>query len=41
LLVRYGDDASATTHFLPLDGSKGRIIDTGEFLFVDMQRLAP
>jgi Tol biopolymer transport system component len=41
LLVRYGDDASATTHLLPIDGSQGRIIDTGEFLFVDMQRLAP
>jgi Tol biopolymer transport system component len=41
LLVRYGDDTSATTHFLPIDGSEGRVIDTGAFLFVDMQRLAP
>jgi Tol biopolymer transport system component len=41
LLVRYGDDTSATTRLLPLDGSAGRIIDTGEFQFVDMQRLAP
>jgi Tol biopolymer transport system component len=41
LLVRYGDDASATTHLLPIDGSEGRIIDSGKFQFVDMQRLAP
>jgi WD40 repeat protein len=41
LLVRYGDDASATTRLLPIDGSAGRVIGSGEFLFVDMQRLAP
>ncbi len=41
LLVRYADDTSATTQLLPIDGSGGRIIDTGEFEFVDMQRLAP
>ena len=40
LLVRYGEDASATTHVLPIDGSDGRIIDSGKFEFVDMQRLA-
>lgn len=41
LVVRYGDDTAAETHLLPLDGSAGRIIDAGEFQFVDMQRLAP
>jgi Tol biopolymer transport system component len=41
LLVRYGNDTSATTHLLPIDGSEGRVIDTGEFQFLDMQRLAP
>jgi Tol biopolymer transport system component len=41
LLVRYGDDTSATTRLLPIDGSEGRVIDAGEFQFVDVQRLAP
>jgi hypothetical protein len=41
LVVRCGDDKAATTHLLPVDGSEGRIIDAGEFQFVEMQRLAP
>jgi Tol biopolymer transport system component len=42
LLVRYGTDDSAETHRLPLDGSPGSIVvDSGEFEFSDVQRLAP
>ena len=41
VIARYGTDAQATVHWLPVDGSEGRIIDDGAFGFVDIQRLAP
>ena len=42
LLVRYGTDSSAVTHLLPVDGSPESIlVDSGEFEFTDVQRLAP
>jgi Tol biopolymer transport system component len=42
LLVRYGTDDSGATYRLPLDGSpETRLVDTGGFEFVDVQRLAP
>jgi dipeptidyl aminopeptidase/acylaminoacyl peptidase len=41
VIVRYGTDLAAEVHWLPVDGSPGRIIDSGSFGFVDIQRLAP
>ena len=41
LMVRYGDDAKGTTHLLPLDGSPATDLGSGEFEFLDVQRLAP
>lgn len=42
LLVRYGNDNGGAVHLLPLDGSpESTLLDTGEFEFVDVQRLAP
>jgi Tol biopolymer transport system component len=41
LVVRYGNDDSGTAHLIPLDGSPTRVLDTGGFQFMDVQRLAP
>jgi dipeptidyl aminopeptidase/acylaminoacyl peptidase len=41
LMVRYGDDSDGTTHLMPLDGSPATELGSGEFEFVDIQRLAP
>jgi hypothetical protein len=41
VIARYGTDLDATVHWLPIDGSPGRVIDSGSFGFVDIQRLAP
>jgi hypothetical protein len=41
LMVRYGDDSQGTTHLMPLDGSAPTELGSGEFEFVDIQRLAP
>ena len=41
LMVRFGDDAEGTTHLLPLDGSPATDLGSGEFEFIDIQRLAP
>ena len=41
LMVRFGDDAKGTTHLLPLDGSPATDLGSGEFEFLDIQRLAP
>ena len=41
LVVRYGSDEAASAQMLPLDGSPGRDLGSGEFEFVDIQRLAP
>jgi dipeptidyl aminopeptidase/acylaminoacyl peptidase len=40
LIVRFGNDDRGTTRLIPLDGSQGRIIETGGYEFVDVQRLA-
>ncbi len=41
LMVRFGNDANGTTHLLPLDGSPATDLGSGEFDFLDAQRLAP
>ncbi len=41
LMVRYGDDAAGRTHLMPIDGSAPTDLGSGEFEFVDIQRLAP
>jgi Tol biopolymer transport system component len=41
LVVRYGNDDQGTTHLVPLDGSPTTDLGSGEFEFVDVQRLAP
>jgi Tol biopolymer transport system component len=41
LVARFGTDEGGTTYLIPLDGSDSRILDTGAFEFVDVQRLAP
>ena len=41
LMVRYGDDTDGTTHVMPLDGSPATDLGSGEFEFLDVQRLAP
>jgi Tol biopolymer transport system component len=41
LVVRFGNDDSGTGHLIPLDGSPTRVLDTGGFEFIDVQRLAP
>ena len=41
LVVRFGDDARATTHLVPVDGSPSHEIETGAYQFIDVQRLAP
>jgi len=41
LLVRYGNDGQGTTFLMPLDGSAPVDLGSGEFGFVDVQRLAP
>jgi Tol biopolymer transport system component len=41
LVVRFGNDDSGTAHLIPLDGSPTRVLDTGGFEFIDVQRLAP
>jgi hypothetical protein len=40
LIVRFGTDDRGTTRLIPVDGSESRIIETGAFEFVDVQRLA-
>jgi hypothetical protein len=41
LVVRYGTDTAGATQLLPLDGSPSKSLGSGEFEFVDVQRLAP
>jgi Tol biopolymer transport system component len=41
LVVRYGNDDEGATQLLPIDGSPGTDLGSGEFEFVDIQRLAP
>jgi hypothetical protein len=41
LMVRYGDDSQGTTHLMPLDGSAATDLGSGQFEFLDIQRLAP
>ena len=41
LIVRYGTDDAGATQLLPLDGSPATDLGSGEFEFVDIQRLAP
>jgi Tol biopolymer transport system component len=41
IIMRVGDDARATTHLIPVDGSESRLIETGAYQFIDVQRLAP
>jgi Tol biopolymer transport system component len=41
LVLRIGDDVHATMYLVPLDGSPSRIIESGGYEFIDVQRLAP
>ena len=41
LVVRYGTDDQAKAYLMPLDGSTPVDLGTGEFAFMDVQRLAP
>jgi len=39
--VRFGTDDRGTIREIPVDGSESRIVETGAFEFIDVQRLAP
>ena len=41
IVLRIGDDAHGTMYLVPIDGSPSRIIESGGYEFVDVQRLAP
>ena len=41
LIVRFGTDDRGTIREIPVDGSESRLVETGAFEFIDVQRLAP
>jgi hypothetical protein len=41
VIARFGTDDAGTTYLIPLDGAASHVLDSGEFEFVDVQRLAP
>ena len=41
VVARFGTDEGGTTYLIPIDGSDARVLDSGDFAFIDVQRLAP
>jgi Tol biopolymer transport system component len=41
LIARFGTDDAATTYLIPLDGSPSRVLDSGAYESIDVQRRAP
>ena len=41
LVARFGTDEGGTIYLIPLDGTDSRVLDSGAFEWIDVQRVAP